>query len=96
MFGAGLGAKRLGLLHEMLPSATTFGVLVNPRNPETENEANDVREAARSLGIQILLASALTESDLDAAFATLVERRAAGVIIADDTFLNVHRHQIGG
>lgn len=95
LFGAGLGAKRLGLLHEMFPSATAIGFLVNPRNPETENEANDVRKAARSLGIQILLASALTESDLDAAFATLVERRAAGAIIAYDTFLNAQRDQIG-
>ena len=54
-----------------------------------------MREAARTLGIQILVASALTESDLDAAFATLVERRAAGAIIAYDTFLNTHRDQIG-
>jgi putative tryptophan/tyrosine transport system substrate-binding protein len=96
LFGSGLGAKRLGLLHQILPSATTLGVLVNPKNPETENEATDVRETARMLGIQILVASAITESDLDAAFASLVERRAAGVIMTYDTFLYIHRDQIGG
>jgi putative ABC transport system substrate-binding protein len=53
LLGAGLGAKRLGLLHEMFSSATAIGFVVNPRNPETENEASDVREAARTLGIQV-------------------------------------------
>jgi putative ABC transport system substrate-binding protein len=62
---ARLGTKRLGLLHELLPAATTIAFVVNPKNPETEDEANDVREAARMLGIQILTASASTESELD-------------------------------
>jgi putative ABC transport system substrate-binding protein len=57
VYNARLGAKRLGLLHELLPGATTIAFVVNPKNPETEDEANDVREAARTLGIQILTAA---------------------------------------
>jgi putative ABC transport system substrate-binding protein len=95
VYNARLGAKRLGLLHELLPGATTIAFVVNPKNPETEDEANDVREAARTLGIQILTASASTESDLDSAFATFVRQRAAAVIMASDTYFDtVRRNQV--
>jgi ABC-type uncharacterized transport system substrate-binding protein len=80
------------LLHELLPAATTIAFVVNPNNPETEDEANDVREAARMLGIQILTS---TESDLDSAFATIVRQRVAAVIMASDTYFDtVRRNQV--
>ena len=95
VYNARLGTKRLGLLHELLPAASTIAFVVNPKNPETEDEANDVREAARMLGIQILTASASTESDLDSAFATLVRQRVAAVIMASDTYFDtVRRNQV--
>jgi putative tryptophan/tyrosine transport system substrate-binding protein len=94
LFNARLGAKRLGLLHELLPAATSIAFLVNPKNSETEDEANDVQEAARSLGIQILVARAGTESEIDAAFAMLSQQRPAAIIIASDTFFDVRRNQI--
>jgi putative tryptophan/tyrosine transport system substrate-binding protein len=95
VYNARLGTKRLGLLHEMLPAATTIAFVVNPNNPETEDEADDVREAARMLGIQILTASASTESDLDSAFATFVRQRVAAVIMASDTYFDtVRRNQV--
>jgi putative ABC transport system substrate-binding protein len=91
VYNARLGAKRLGLLHELLPAATTIAFVVNPKNPETEDEANDVREAARTLGIQILTASASTEGDLDSAFATFVRQRAAAVVMASDAYFDTVR-----
>ena len=95
LFGAELGAKRLDLLHQLFPSATVIGLVVNPRNPQTENENNDVLGAARTLGIQILVTSAATESELDAALATLAQRRAAAAITAYDSFLDSYSNQIG-
>jgi putative tryptophan/tyrosine transport system substrate-binding protein len=94
VFNARLGAKRLGLLHELIPAATSIAFLANPKNPETEDEANDVREAARMLGIQILVVRAGTESELDAAFATIVEQRAAALMVASDTYFDTERNQI--
>jgi putative ABC transport system substrate-binding protein len=94
VFNARLGAKRLGLLHELIPAATSIAFLANPKNPETEDEANDVRDAARMLGIQILVVRAGTDSELDAAFATIAEHRAAAVMIASDTYFDTERNQI--
>jgi putative ABC transport system substrate-binding protein len=95
VYNARLGAKRLGLLHELLPAATMIAFVVNPKNPETEDEAIDVREAARTLGIQILTASASTEGELDSAFAKFVRERAAAVIMASDTYFDtVRRNQV--
>ena len=94
VFTARLGSKRLGLLHEMVPMASPIGVLVNPTNPDTEDEANDIREAARGLGIQIVVARAGKADDLDDAFATLVNQGARALIIGSDTFFTSQRSQI--
>jgi putative ABC transport system substrate-binding protein len=76
VFTARLGSKRLGLLREMVPNASPIAVLVNPTNPDTEEEAKDIQEAARDLGVQILVLRAGTADDMDGAFATLVEQKA--------------------
>jgi len=94
VFAARLGAKRLGLLRELLPAGASFGFLVNPWNPDTEDEANDVWEAARALGVDIILVRAGTEVDFDAAFATLVQQRAAALIVASDTYFDAQRDRI--
>src|SRR5262249_19452614 len=93
VFTARLGSKRLGLLHEMVPMASPIGVLVNPTNPDTEDEANDIREAARGLGVQIVVARAGKADDLDDAFATLVNQGARALIIGSDTFFTSQRSQ---
>jgi putative tryptophan/tyrosine transport system substrate-binding protein len=87
--GAELGPKRLELLHEAVPTATTFAVLVNPTTPLvigllTENLA----AAARSLGLELRFLPVSTEDDLDAAFADLARRRVGGVLTTVDPFLN--------
>jgi putative ABC transport system substrate-binding protein len=75
--GAELGPKRLELLHELVPTATVIGFLVAPTNPNAET----MQAAARSLGLEILFLPARSERDFDAVFATLVQKRAGGLVI---------------
>src|SRR5262249_29586829 len=89
-----LGAKRLGLLHEMVPSASPIAILVNPTNPDTEDEAKDIQEAAQGLGVQVFVVRAGKADDVDAAFTTLVQREARAVIVGSDTFFTSRRGQI--
>jgi putative tryptophan/tyrosine transport system substrate-binding protein len=67
-FAAGLEAKRLGLLHEMVPKATIIAVLVNPNYSGAEDQLREVQAAAASLGVQLIIVRANVESDFDAAF----------------------------
>ena len=94
VFTARLGPKRLGLIHEMVPTASPIAVLVNPTNPDTEDEAKDILEAARGLGVQIVVVNAGKEDDLDGAFATLVQRGARALIVGADTVFTSLRSQI--
>src|SRR5262249_11426669 len=65
-FGVGIGAKRLGLLHELLPGAERFGVLVNPDNPSiTESFVAELQTAATAIGRQIEVVTASTNGDID-------------------------------
>jgi ABC-type uncharacterized transport system substrate-binding protein len=82
-----LAAKRLGLLHELLPAATRFAVLVNPKNPTTESLRKDVEAAA--IGPQIEFFTASTGADIDTAFASLVQKRADALLVhPDNLFIN--------
>jgi putative ABC transport system substrate-binding protein len=78
-----LGPKRLELLHELIPGATTVGLLVNPSNPNSETLLRDAQAAARTLGLQIYILHASTERDFDAVFASLVQLRAPGLVISN-------------
>jgi putative ABC transport system substrate-binding protein len=91
---AELAAKRLELLHESLPTTTVVAMLVNPTTPLTEPETRGVRDAARSLSLQLHVLNASTESEIDTAFGTLVELRAGALIVSVDPFLNNQRAQI--
>jgi putative tryptophan/tyrosine transport system substrate-binding protein len=86
-----LGAKRLELLHELLPAATRFAVLVNPKNPLTESLTKDVRAMATAIGRQVEVFSASTEGDIDAAFSVLVQRGADGLVVHPDVLFIAHR-----
>jgi putative ABC transport system substrate-binding protein len=84
-----LVAKRLGLLHELLPTATRFAVLVNPKNPTTESLKKDVEAAAAAIGVQIDFFTASTGVDIDAAFASLMQWRADALLVhPDNLFIN--------
>ena len=89
-----LAAKRLELLHELLRTATVVAMLVNPTTPLTEPETRGVLDAGRSLGLQLHVLNASTESEIDTAFRTLVELRAGALVVSVDTFLNNQRAQI--
>jgi putative ABC transport system substrate-binding protein len=91
LFAARLGGKRLGLLHELVPAATRIALLVNPTNPDSDDEAKDVQEAARGLGVQLLILNAGTENDIDLAFAKLVQQRAGALMLGADTFFTSQR-----
>src|SRR5262249_59213846 len=86
--------KRLEILRELVPGAKVIAVLLNPDNPNLRTRLRDVQEAARILGQQILVLNASSESDIDTAFATMVQQRAAALLVGDDPVFNAPRDQI--
>jgi putative ABC transport system substrate-binding protein len=92
---AALGAKRLGLLHELRPGAERFCLLVNPNNPvATEAVTKDVTAAAAVIGRQIEVVTAGSYRDIDAAFAALVQKRADALLVVADTLFMTRRVQL--
>ena len=89
-----IGAKRLGLLHELLPRAARFAVLVNPNNPIVETMTTDLQAATVAIGRQIDILTASTNREIDMAFATLVQKRADALLVTPDTFFINRRVQL--
>ena len=88
-------AKRLGLLHELVPKAARIAVLVNPANaPIAEVMLREIPTAARAIGLQIQVLNASTSREIDAAFATIVRDRADALFIAPDGFFTSRRIQL--
>ena len=88
-----LAPKRLELLHELLPTTNVIALLVNPTSPDiTKTVSRDLQAAARTLGLQLHILSASTDSDFDAVFATLIQLRAGALMIAPDLFF-ITRHE---
>ena len=86
MMGATLEAKRLELLHEMLPRVTTFGVLINPKYPAAKTQRQEVEEATGRLKVKTIVLDAGTEAEIEAAFATFAQQQAGALLIANDPF----------
>jgi putative ABC transport system substrate-binding protein len=91
---AELEAKRLGLLHELVPTAAVIASLVNPSYPGTDAQVTSEREAARTLGHELLILTASREVEIDAAFATLVQRGVRALFVGADPFFNTRRDQL--
>jgi len=89
-----LGAKRLGLLHQLLPNVTTIAALFNRNHPNTASDLNNVENAARSVGLQLHVLYAGTESEIDAAFAALAGVKAGALLVGPDPFFLSNRHKI--
>ena len=89
-----LTAKRLELLTELVPRAGVIALLVNPNNAASERVIRDMQEAARTKGLQLPILKASNESEIDTAFASLVQLHADALVVAGDPFLSSRREQI--
>jgi putative ABC transport system substrate-binding protein len=89
-----VGPKRLEVLHELVPTATTFAVLVNPTSPLAETLSKDLLAAARNVGLSIHILQASNERDLSSAFADLLQLRVGGLVIGSDVFFNSQSEQL--
>jgi putative ABC transport system substrate-binding protein len=87
-FNAELGAKALGLLHELMPSTATIGFLENPNNPLSEQLTRDVLTAAPVIGLKVQILKASTDREIDAAFASLIQARTGALLVAGDPLFN--------
>jgi putative tryptophan/tyrosine transport system substrate-binding protein len=90
-----VAAKRLELLHELVPTATIVAALVNPTAPVlAETMTRDLQAAARTLGLQLHVLQASSERQIDTAFATLDQLRAGGLVIGADALFNSRSEQL--
>jgi putative tryptophan/tyrosine transport system substrate-binding protein len=89
-----VAGKVIGLLHEIVANPAMIALLADPRLPESARMQKEAEDAARTLGWQFLLLNASTPSEIDAAFATLRQRRAGALLVGGDPFLSSRRQQI--
>jgi len=90
-----IGAKRLEVLHELVPTATIIAGLVNPTSPLiAEIETRDLQAAARTLGLTLHVLHASSEQEIDTAFMTLVQLRAGALVIGGDALFNSRSEQL--
>jgi putative tryptophan/tyrosine transport system substrate-binding protein len=89
-----LAEKRLQLLHELLPTAKSIALLINPTSPVAEPQRADAQHAARALGLKLSVVSAVTESEFDHVFATLVQQRTDALFVSADPFFSSRREQL--
>jgi putative ABC transport system substrate-binding protein len=91
---ATLEAKRLGLLHELVPQAATIGVLLNPKFQPADSQLRDLQQAAPAIGLQIQVLRASTDSELDAAFEIVTQQRIAALAVTADPFFDTRRDKL--
>jgi putative tryptophan/tyrosine transport system substrate-binding protein len=89
-----LGPKRLGLLNELVPGAARYGVLVDPDAPQTDSIVAELRTAAASIGRQIEVFGASTNSEIDTAFAELVRKGTDALVVGSSVLFNIRRVQV--
>ena len=94
IFTTELVAKRLGLLSDLLPTASLIAVLVNPNFPPAAANAKEVEAAAGAIGKRVTILKASRDEEIDAAFVTLVQMRAEALLVAADPFFNSRRERI--
>ena len=94
LLGSELEAKRLGLLHEIVPGAASIGVLVNPEFPDVDLELRELQQAASAINRQISIVRASTAAEIDSAIATLAQQRAPALLVAQDAFFAIRSSQL--
>src|ERR1700738_5260116 len=88
-----LVAKRLGILHDLIPTATTIGLLVNPTDPRAETQTGEMQEAAHALGLQIHVLNASTEGEINTVFAILSQLRLGALLVVTSNLFSRRREQ---
>ena len=88
VFRPELDAKRLEMVHELLPGTASVGFLDDPRNPAAELETRELLAASRALGVEIQMLHVATEGEIDSAFASLVQARAGALLVPDEILFN--------
>jgi ABC-type uncharacterized transport system substrate-binding protein len=86
--------KRLEILHEAIPTGAVVAVLLNPTSPTADSQFKQLQEAARTLALQLHVLHASSEGDFDKVFATLLQLRPKGLVVASDTFFATHSEQL--
>lgn len=87
-------AKRLGLLHELLPDVTVIGVLIDPNYQASDDQARELRDAGRTIGTRIEIAYAGNDRNLETAFSSLVDRKASALVVTSAPFFDTRRDRI--
>jgi putative tryptophan/tyrosine transport system substrate-binding protein len=93
-FGSVLAAKRLEVLHELVPAAGLFAVLVNPRGPLAESETKELQDASALLGVRLLIVNATVPDEFESAFATIVQQRAGALLVSGDPMFSNRADQL--
>jgi putative tryptophan/tyrosine transport system substrate-binding protein len=94
IISSALVSKQFELLHELVPQTPVVGILLNPSNPNVGFELSDLQSAAQTMGVQLAVLRASTESGIEAAFATLIQLRAGALLIEPDAFFLDRREQL--
>jgi putative ABC transport system substrate-binding protein len=89
-----LGTKRLELLRQLVPKATTIAILVNPNTPEAEEERRDVQAAAQTIGQHLIVLYAGSDGDIETAFETFAQQGAGALLVSAGAFLNSRRERV--
>jgi ABC-type uncharacterized transport system substrate-binding protein len=89
-----LNAKKLEMLHDLVPATATIALLVNPDSPTVDSAVQDTQEAAHALGRRLLVQRASNEREIDTAWAGIVEQSAGGLVVAGDGFFGTRRDQL--
>src|SRR5262249_37025159 len=79
-------AKRIGLLHELVPQATTIGVLLNPDNPQSPQQMKDIEQASQAMKLTLRILRAGTEGEINTAFDTIVQQQISALAVVSDPF----------
>jgi putative ABC transport system substrate-binding protein len=94
LLGSALEAKRLELLHEMVPGASPIGVLLNPKYPDFDLQLRELQDAANVIDRKIIVARASTQTEVDAAFTMITQQAASALLVAQDAFFNSQRDHL--
>jgi len=94
LFTAALEAKRLGLLHELVPHVATIGALLNPNYPVFDDQLKDVREAAQVTGLRVHVLRANTDEEIEAAFNTVNQQTIGALVVAAAPFFDTRRDKL--